>query len=217
MRGVRLFLLLISLVGAQLALGGAQAQAQTYDFTFNVGSGFFTGTFVANLTSGTVATGTYTVTGITNGSFNGTPFASLTVLSPSSNFGTLFGSDNLLFPANNGPGYVDFPGILFVDPTGSQVEGLWNPGASEPGYAYGIYSCSSDYNACLQQSTGEPLNTNSFTLTADAAPAPVAGAGPLSWLALAFASLIAFSRPLWRRGRAALARQWPTHRPAPIA
>jgi hypothetical protein len=165
LRGLALGIIAIGLL---IGLGERRAAAQTYDFTFDYDSGYFTGTFVTQA----LGNGNYEVTGITGATLNGN--SSLTYYVVSSNAvydhpdNTIYNGDSL-----SNSGGVDFN--TSASPTDAQQFNLIDGGSY-----YALVNGENDVKFA-------PLDFG--PATPGATPAPVPGAGWLSYIMLFLAAI----------------------------
>ena len=192
-------------VAALVVVACGPARADLFDFSYTVFGGInASGTLTATLQSGS----TYLITAI-SGTRNGQPI--LTLFAP----GGYDGNDNLLyFPAGGdnpeGNAYIDFNGFSYTT-----AEGNFNP------WACGT-SCAEDPPE-YDEEHGTPNPTGStiitsFSMTQESAPAPIPGAGALSYLAVLFGGLAVFRRRALASAQALLvaaAPAWFTRRQCP--
>jgi len=169
---------LVPLVAALSVLACGSARADLFDFSYSGGGITASGTLTATLQSGN----TYLITGIT-GTNNGSSITGL--LAPN----TYYANDNLLFYPAGGDnvigGYVDSGGL------GYQVGG----------FDYKLKEEFDGSYAQIDNSLGHDGETNisEVTVSPDSAPAPIPGAGVLSYLLVMFGVA-------WRRREALLGR-----------
>jgi hypothetical protein len=171
---------LVALV-ASMAVGLAAASAQTYNFSYTGTDGggdtltllaTITGTNCSSTCVPTSGSGTLTVVSPGNVITPGTYALSY----DPSNFTASSDND---FNASTG---IDFNGINFetsIPSTGSTVIDLYGD-AAPPGDGSGGV----ENNVALQDFPGTTVVTGTLDYSAEAAPAPAAGGGPWSWLAL---------------------------------
>jgi hypothetical protein len=165
-------------IGLLIGLGERRAAAQTYDFTFNFDSGYFTGTFVTQALVG----GNYEVTGITGAKLNGN--SSLTYYIVGSNSTFPF-PDNTIYDGKS----LSNAGIDFntsISPTNAQQFNLFNYNSEDPD--------TNDYQLFNEDDTVNQKGTLDLGPATATTPAPVPGAGWLSYIML-------FLAAIWFRGR----------------
>ena len=171
---------------AALMLAGAcgSARADLFDFSYtSIGGITASGTFTATLQSGNQ----YLVTNI-SGTHNGSAITGL--LSTGDSFcNPSPGCDNLFFyPPNSGPTYFDANGLGFTTADGNETV-LYSGGPNN-------YDFSN--------------NIGNSAINFDAAPAPIPGAGALSYLLVLLGGLVRWRKTLVARVRCAPASapQW---------
>jgi hypothetical protein len=184
-RVVRSILFVGIALAAQLGLGGIrQAAAQVYDFSFNYDTGFFTGTFVT-----TKSGSNYTVTGITGATLNGTNYPMLYVVSTNAAYNS---PDNLIVNGGTLDNYgVDFNTVPSA-PTPTEEFNIYAPNSTEQTDLF-----NGDVNGQDTVNNTGPLVIGAPQTT----PAPIPGAGSLSYLALSLGGLFIYRKRLWRVAR----------------
>lgn len=198
-------------VAALVAITSGSARADLFDFSYTVFGGInASGTLTATLQSGN----TYLITGIT-GTRNGNSILSL--ISPGS-YGL---NDNLLyFPAGGdspeGNTYIDTNGFAYTT-----IDGNFQP------WGCGITSCAEDPPE-YDEEHGTPNPTGSTIITSfsisrqASAPAPIPGAGALSYMLVMFGAALGWRKQLtahlmslrWRLADAAQIVAWRIRRTA---
>jgi hypothetical protein len=179
-------------VGAVLVALGAAANAGslTWDFSFAAtlgASGTDSGSGVITtpdtLTSGTLLSGTYTITGVTGTvtGVSGAPSSNITGVIAADGF---LGNDNLLLvPTATQP--FDSGGLSFTLLNGVMIN-LWGDGTH-------IYECTSAVpTAC--DNAADSFQTTSFSISANGTPVPVPLPESLSLLGLGLVGLGVFAR-----------------------
>ncbi len=154
----------------QLGIGGQQASAQTYNFNFNGGTfGIFSGTF--QITGTTITS----VSGTVSGSMDGN--GSLSLGAAAGTFDPLFPSRAVTYTLLSTTAKPYLP-----DGANSELELVAG------GTTYRLYSSGANYGVADYVNTAQLMSAANESL--QATPAPIPGAGTLSWLALGLGIVI---------------------------
>jgi hypothetical protein len=194
--------------------GSTAAFAQTFDFTYNVGQNTASPLNVTGVIDAmaTGTPGTYQITNIFGTVSGFDPSLGLSGDNGSISYlaagqfqqGTQGGANDNLFFYPNTPS-LDCDGIGFtVNGHGEDINYNSNCGPAAPSY---------NINAPDNNSFGG----GTFSLTETATPAPIPGAGWLSYLVLGFAGLLYGGKRLWSRADNSLARSVSEPHPSLLA
>lgn len=176
-------------LAASVAGACGSAGADVFDFSYTVGgSGFVaSGTVTATPQGGNQ----YLITGI-SGARNGSNITGLIAVGGFT--GTYGTNDNLLFYPPGGL-YLDTKGFAYTTADG----GAWNP-YDEPGFSSPPYGEAYNVSGGFTEQGAQHI----VSMTFDAAPAPIPGAGALSYLIVLLGGLVRWRKALVARARHAL-------------